>query len=574
MSDRATVALTLVLVLLAVPLAGCVGTLGDDEPRPDEAAPPMDDADGSGEPPVAELAVRQAGQVVARTGGTGQAEVGVEIRFSAEGSRDPAGNLTAYRWTFDDGAQATGPEAVHTYSEPGSFDVTLVVEAADGDQATARATLEIRSLEDPASAPGVELRNVSVEATSPRTAGVSFTVDSDGEVPVNVTFGQNDPGRHESWTGNVSGSRTVRLAGLTPDSGWRFRVRAGTPENGTTAVEGSVTTPDRRDEEIPSLSWAALKTGFRLIVTWQTDAAVTGTLEYRVGDGSTQTITETVPQKNHVFVVDRLETTRLLTFTASYETDDGAVTSEPHTVHLVNAHRAYDVGEQAYRMNLVVLANERARGMDIVRKGIRIFAERLWDASDGAIRAGDIYLLRGDLKRSEGGLFSCGIADSYGVTPACSHLVDVVFSWDNYPFAAGAAWRGGIGDHRRPIYMNNMWERWPGEIGAVLLHELGHYAFWMDDLYVDLGAGPECFDQSTGISVMGADRRATEFDDATTRCPNEDALDDYTPSWTYLRKRYDEIPARPGAPDPGPQGDGGIFELHDIDNIEDRDAPT
>ncbi|HLF16560.1 MAG TPA: hypothetical protein VI796_03910, partial [Candidatus Thermoplasmatota archaeon] len=103
------------------------------------------------------------------------------------------------------------------------------------------------------------------------------------------------------------------------------------------------------------------------------------------------------------------------------------------------------------------------------------------------------------------------------------------------------------------------------EVGSVLTHELGHYAFGMQDMYTDLGTGPDCYDAGTSVSVMGSNRDATEYDDEVNRCPNESLLSGYEPAWTSLRQRFDAVPDRTGPPDPGPEGDGGRFQLSTFD---------
>lgn len=61
--------------------------------------------------------------------------VPLTVHFSAAGSYhpDPAGTL-AYQWDFDadDVADAEGPEATHTYTEPGAYTARLTVTDADG----------------------------------------------------------------------------------------------------------------------------------------------------------------------------------------------------------------------------------------------------------------------------------------------------------------------------------------------------------------------------------------------------------------------------------------------------------
>jgi len=50
-----------------------------------------------------------------------------EIVFDASGSSDPDGDRLIYAWSFGDGAQGWGTQAVHTYEVPGTYQVVLRV---------------------------------------------------------------------------------------------------------------------------------------------------------------------------------------------------------------------------------------------------------------------------------------------------------------------------------------------------------------------------------------------------------------------------------------------------------------
>ncbi|MCR9135678.1 MAG: PKD domain-containing protein [Alphaproteobacteria bacterium] len=59
-------------------------------------------------------------------------EVDRPLSLSAAGSSDSDGGITAYRWDFGDGTQATGVSVNHVWREPGQYDVVLTVDDGTG----------------------------------------------------------------------------------------------------------------------------------------------------------------------------------------------------------------------------------------------------------------------------------------------------------------------------------------------------------------------------------------------------------------------------------------------------------
>lgn len=50
-----------------------------------------------------------------------------QIQFSSDGSRDPDGDIVTFQWDFGDGQSSTKPNPTHSYSNPGTYLVTLTV---------------------------------------------------------------------------------------------------------------------------------------------------------------------------------------------------------------------------------------------------------------------------------------------------------------------------------------------------------------------------------------------------------------------------------------------------------------
>jgi PKD repeat protein len=72
-------------------------------------------------------------------------EPGELITFDGTGSYDPDGHITSYRWEFGDGSEDFGPTVEHSYTDPGSYTVTLTV--TDDKGATGSASRELTILE-------------------------------------------------------------------------------------------------------------------------------------------------------------------------------------------------------------------------------------------------------------------------------------------------------------------------------------------------------------------------------------------------------------------------------------------
>jgi chitodextrinase len=64
----------------------------------------------------------------------------LRVRFTSAG-RDPDGDQLMYVWSFGDGVQAGGRNAVHTYTSPGTYTATVTV--TDPDGATGTDTVEV-----------------------------------------------------------------------------------------------------------------------------------------------------------------------------------------------------------------------------------------------------------------------------------------------------------------------------------------------------------------------------------------------------------------------------------------------
>jgi PKD repeat protein len=114
---------------------------------------------------------------------------GVAIDYDGSGSYDPDGSIVAYDWDFGDGNTATGVTPTHTYSQEGSYTITLKVTDNDGAINTSTTTATIADTEptaDFSASPTSGRRRLTVEFTDNSTSytGIDaweWDFDNDGE---------------------------------------------------------------------------------------------------------------------------------------------------------------------------------------------------------------------------------------------------------------------------------------------------------------------------------------------------------------------------------------------------------
>jgi len=68
-------------------------------------------------------------------------KVGTTVTFNASASYDPDGSIISYEWNFGDGATDSGEIVTHTYTDPGTYTVTLTV--TDNEDATDTSSLTV-----------------------------------------------------------------------------------------------------------------------------------------------------------------------------------------------------------------------------------------------------------------------------------------------------------------------------------------------------------------------------------------------------------------------------------------------
>jgi len=103
---------------------------------------------------------------------------GEVISFNASSSYDPDGSIASYLWDFGDGTNATGVTTAHSYSDDGTYTVTLTVTDDDGATASVNATKTVLN------------RPPVAEADGPYSGfeGSAITFDASGSTDVDGTI--------------------------------------------------------------------------------------------------------------------------------------------------------------------------------------------------------------------------------------------------------------------------------------------------------------------------------------------------------------------------------------------------
>lgn len=74
---------------------------------------------------------------------------GQAAQFDATTSNDPDGSIITYEWLFGDGSTAGEKTVTHTYTSPGTYNVTLTVTDNDGDVATTHQLVTVTETSQP-----------------------------------------------------------------------------------------------------------------------------------------------------------------------------------------------------------------------------------------------------------------------------------------------------------------------------------------------------------------------------------------------------------------------------------------
>ncbi|ALO67794.1 hypothetical protein AS189_16540 [Arthrobacter alpinus] len=141
----------------------------------------------------------------------------LDVAFDGSGSHDPDGQIASYAWAFGDGTTSSGATAHHSYTTPGSYNVTLTVTDNLGGINSITHTVTATS---PANLPPTAAFTTAGTALAVNVDGTTSS-DPDGNV---VSWGWNfgdagtGSGVSVSHTYAVPGTYTITLT-VTDDQG-------------------------------------------------------------------------------------------------------------------------------------------------------------------------------------------------------------------------------------------------------------------------------------------------------------------------------------------------------------------
>ena len=156
---------------------------------------------------------------VADAGGPYYGTVGVPITFDGTDSSDPDGDpIVSYEWNFGDGSTGSGATPTHTYSEAGSFLVSLVVNDGedDSDPAFSSSTISPGGNQAPvADAGGPYSADLGQAITF--DGGDSYDPDGDPIVSYQWDFGDGSTGSGENPNHTYGSAGTFNVTLVVSD---------------------------------------------------------------------------------------------------------------------------------------------------------------------------------------------------------------------------------------------------------------------------------------------------------------------------------------------------------------------
>lgn len=311
----------------------------------------------------------------------------------------------------------------------------------------------------------------------------------------------------------------------------------------------------------------ATKTGFRGIFAWQASEPVSGFVRWGTSPATLDQIAGPIPGTPDKagmavahFAADGNQTAPLAD-TIYYQVVDDLTGAASTIASLATVNSYRDWNGSAYTIDLLVALDSQSAGdlpadlnLKDIAAGVNILAERIFDATDGFARIGNVLVTDTNLD------YAVNAPSPLIDVPACfveqSNLADVLVQ-TTIPFDSHTFGGFAINDPCTSFYVGRLGQLvvpWDNDLhlGYVSAHELMHYAFNAPDLYAPFSAA-NCTNSEWDGSLMhntggwnGTRWRLTELDRNATLTPCDHANSPYT--WNALRQRYTNVPERPNGP--------------------------
>src|SRR5437773_1125394 len=197
---------------------------------------------------------------------------GLTCSFTSTSS-DPDGSISAYSWTFGDGATATSQNPAHTYAAGGTYTITVTVTDNQGATGSTSKTVTVA----PPNQPPTAAFTASCSALT--CSFTSTSSDPDGSISA------------YSWTFGDGATATSQNPAHTYSAGGTYRVTLKVTDNqgatGTTSKTVAVTAPNQPPSAAFTASCSALTCNFASTSS-DPDGSIAA-YSWTLGDGTTST---------------------------------------------------------------------------------------------------------------------------------------------------------------------------------------------------------------------------------------------------------------------------------------------
>ncbi|HEX9038404.1 MAG TPA: M28 family peptidase [Ktedonobacterales bacterium] len=198
--------------------------------------------------------VTAPGGPVAAIGDIGATQPGQEVALTAQGGYDPAhsSETLSYKWSFGDGATASGAQVRHTWATPGDYTVKLTVTDAAGSRVVSK-SVQVASQAPNVSNPYIRYPQDGVPPANPNvTLPVATSANSNGATGGATRRTTNTRQGVTGWVWIAGLALLVALGGLFVAI-WLIRRRATPPPESPGGMGEERAARARREQALQDL---------------------------------------------------------------------------------------------------------------------------------------------------------------------------------------------------------------------------------------------------------------------------------------------------------------------------------